>query len=212
MFRDSANWYVHCSSGAINYNVIAFCRSKAQGRLLDLGCATGNYCLELSNAGLVCCGADTNPEYVRIAKARGVAAYLVSDKLPFEDHSFETVIMIEVLEHLADPESCLAEVKRVAKKNVLLTVPDNGAVTELARISLTYEHVLEADHKNYFTKESLAALLRQHFKKCKVTQGDPIYPHRLLPRGVRKPLTCAYRLGFLRPTLFSRLYAECHCE
>lgn len=57
---------------------------------------------------------DANPNVLGIAEA-----------LPFRDHSFDTVICSEVLEHVRDPRVVLAEIARVTKSNgrLLATVP-----------------------------------------------------------------------------------------
>ena len=55
--------------------------------------------------------------------ARLPAAYAVGAHLPFPDRTFDLVLGIEVLEHTADPASVLAEIARVARASVLLTVP-----------------------------------------------------------------------------------------
>lgn len=44
-------------------------------------------------------------------------------RMPFCDHSFDIVICTEVLEHLEKPGAALKELKRVAKKFILITVP-----------------------------------------------------------------------------------------
>jgi len=45
-------------------------------------------------------------------------------ELPFEDGRFDLVCAIEVLEHLERPSDALAEMRRVANKALLLSVPD----------------------------------------------------------------------------------------
>src|SRR4051794_20679624 len=43
--------------------------------------------------------------------------------LPFADDEFELVAAIEVLEHVRDPEATVAELKRVAQRSLLVSVP-----------------------------------------------------------------------------------------
>jgi SAM-dependent methyltransferase len=57
--------------------------------------------------------------------------YIASvDKLPFPDDSFDLVLCSEVLEHLPYTlfQKSLKELKRVAKKNVILCLPNAGGV------------------------------------------------------------------------------------
>lgn len=41
-------------------------------------------------------------------------------QIPFDDNSFDTIIVIDVLHHTDDPKQLLREMKRVAKKNILI--------------------------------------------------------------------------------------------
>jgi SAM-dependent methyltransferase len=43
--------------------------------------------------------------------------------LPFDDGEFDMASAIEVLEHLPDPETALAELSRVARRHLLVSVP-----------------------------------------------------------------------------------------
>lgn len=44
-------------------------------------------------------------------------------RLPFRDHEFDLVLAIEVLEHVPFPELALAELARVARRDVVVSVP-----------------------------------------------------------------------------------------
>ena len=46
-----------------------------------------------------------------------------ADRLPFPDASFDLVMGIEMLEHVAAPEVVVREIARVSKQHVVLTVP-----------------------------------------------------------------------------------------
>lgn len=50
-------------------------------------------------------------------------------KLPYKDNSFDLIICTEVLEHLEDPKMALAELKRVTKKHLILSVPNEPLFT-----------------------------------------------------------------------------------
>lgn len=49
--------------------------------------------------------------------------------LPYKANSFDLVICSEVLEHLEDPKKALIELKRVAKKFLILSVPNEPLFT-----------------------------------------------------------------------------------
>jgi len=50
-------------------------------------------------------------------------------KLPYNSNSFDLIICTEVLEHLEYPKKALAELKRVAKKYLILSVPNEPLFT-----------------------------------------------------------------------------------
>ena len=96
---------------------------EASGRVLDLGAADGWARAHVPGAS----------DYVSLDyPATAVALYGVRPDifgtatcLPFRDASFATVLLLDVLEHVPDPESALAEVARVLAPGgrLLLTVP-----------------------------------------------------------------------------------------
>ncbi len=207
IFRDTKTFYASADENVYGEQLIQFVKKYAGNKVLDFGCAIGNYCVVLSRAGYDMYGVDVNKEYVDKAISRGVHAALVHDVLPFADASFDTVIMFEVLEHLTNPSAVIAEARRVARKNVLFTVPNSEDIVELQRSGLLFEHFADLDHKNFFTKESLHALLAPHFSNVVVNSGDPIKPSALfngtIVQYIVKILT---KLGIVAPRFFFRLY------
>ena len=49
----------------------------------------------------------------------------VIDKLPFENNSFDTVLALDVLEHLEKFYFIFEEILRVSKKNVIISLPNS---------------------------------------------------------------------------------------
>jgi 2-polyprenyl-3-methyl-5-hydroxy-6-metoxy-1,4-benzoquinol methylase len=211
IFRNSKFWYEKEGNdpAMVSGRHIDFCRKRSGRRILDFGCATGNYCLRLKELGFECVGADINEVYIKSAQQKGVEAYLIKDVLPFEDKSFDTVIMFELLEHVQDLDVVLKEAKRVARKNILLSVPNNTQFYLLKSLRLTYEHMLALDHAYFFTKQSLSVLLGKYFSKFYVLEAEPIFTQGLLPWYIRKAVSLGIRLGLVKPVVFYWLFAEC---
>jgi len=99
--------------------------------VLDVGCGEGVVTERLARrlAPTQVLGVDANEARLNAEwSARGApnlsfatgSAY----DLPFEDESFDLVCAIEVLEHLERPREALAEMKRVAGRALLLSVPN----------------------------------------------------------------------------------------
>ncbi|GAB4266391.1 class I SAM-dependent methyltransferase [Deferrisoma sp.] len=98
-------------------------------RHLEVGCGEG-FSTQRVNASLPpdsrLFALDVEPRLVRAAAERnpGVRLCLGSAyDLPLRDGSFDTVLALEVLEHLETPDRALRELTRVARRWVVLSVP-----------------------------------------------------------------------------------------
>lgn len=208
IYRDSKTWYKEAKGRIVSENLINFCKQYAGKRILDFGCATGDYCLELGRLGFECVGVEINEEYVKIAQKKGVEAYVVRESLPFGNNSFDTVIMFELLEHVQNPDEILKEAKRISKRNILITVPNCGNFGVLRSYRLIYDHFLEMDHIHFFTKRDLEYLLSKHFQKVKVEEREPILLGMAgLPWWLRKPVSLLYKLKLIKSNIYYRLFA-----
>src|ERR1043166_22089 len=186
---------------------VRFARRHAGGSILDLGCGFGAYSGALVGKGKKCVGCDINIEYLRAADKR-LPVVTVDTSLPFKDGAFDSVLIFEVLEHVADVENVLAEAFRVARKNVLITVPNSDNIDVMKENDVTYAHMLSSDHVHFFDPESLAGLLRRYSKNISIERSDPIYPFWFAGRSLPfYGLKLLFRLGLLKPRFFSRLYA-----
>ena len=101
--------------------------ARRPGSLLDAGCGEGETLLRISDllSGEIA-GVDLNPDSVEFARERVPTADLsVGDitALPFEDGQFETVLCLEVLEHLTDPAAAIDELSRVCSRDLVISVP-----------------------------------------------------------------------------------------
>ncbi|HVM18234.1 MAG TPA: class I SAM-dependent methyltransferase [Gaiellaceae bacterium] len=212
--RDTRSFYLGLEPEALVADAhVRWVRQRAGRELLDYGCATGGYCLALARHGFHCRGVDVNEAYVERARAAGVEAELVAPgaPLPFPDASFDTVLLFEVLEHVPDHRGVLAEARRVARRNVLVTVPNNRAQPLLREASLSFDHMLDVDHVNFFTRETLEEALAAVFPAYRVEEREhkdlSLYL-RLFPKPVAALLGALVALRVVRPRLSYRLFAE----
>lgn len=86
------------------------------GALLDLGCGTGAFLQELP-AGFMGFGLDASDAALAHASSRGLAKLVLGDgeSLPFAGESFDAVVSLDTLEHIAGDANCAAEVHRVLR-------------------------------------------------------------------------------------------------
>src|SRR5678815_2653161 len=100
---------------------VRFALKHAGQKILDLGCGYGAYSLALLKEGRWCVGCDINLQYLQVAVASGLPAVAALGPLPFPDKSFDTVLLLEVVEHVPEIHDVLKEAFRVARRNVLVT-------------------------------------------------------------------------------------------
>jgi ubiquinone/menaquinone biosynthesis C-methylase UbiE len=116
--------------------------SRASGRLLDLGCASGYYSVEFAKAGGCVAGLDISDASVALARRRaerdGVAdrcEFTTGDvrRLPFGDCEFDAVLMVEVLEHVREQRQAVSEAVRVLRPGGVLVLATPHAFETLSR-------------------------------------------------------------------------------
>ncbi len=102
--------------------------------LLDVGAGEG-FTLEKIRQSAICNkleGIEYMDEAIAIGKKENPKITIKKGDiyaLPYKANQFEAVVCTEVLEHLEDPEKALKELKRVASKYVILSVPNEPLFT-----------------------------------------------------------------------------------
>ncbi len=102
-----------------------------KGNLLDIGCAGGTFTNELSKyTDAQITGIDISPAAISYASQKyphiDFAVYDAADnRFPYDDQSFDTVTLLETLEHVLNPVEVLQEMKRLVKPDgqVIVLVP-----------------------------------------------------------------------------------------
>jgi SAM-dependent methyltransferase len=96
---------------------------KGDFSLLDVGCGDGRLTNQLLDLYPQVVGLDTSREALQYVKTNSVAASAL--EIPWSDGSFDIILATELLEHLPDEayRRALAEMKRVARKWILIGVP-----------------------------------------------------------------------------------------
>jgi SAM-dependent methyltransferase len=102
-------------------------RGLRPGRLLDIGSGSGDFLLEMRNAGWEVEGLDTSPAACEVARTRGLDTFRGQlFDVPFPDQSFDLITMWDVLEHVHDPMAHLECICRLLKPTgrFVVTLPN----------------------------------------------------------------------------------------
>jgi len=130
---------------------------RPSAQMLDVGCGTGANLTLLGELGFVdVTGVDLSEDAIRWCCEKGHAAVERGDicDLPFPDAHFDFVLAIDILEHVADDATAIAELRRVLRPGgtLLVTVPAIGG-------SWGFQGD-DAYQKRSYLKRELAAQLR----------------------------------------------------
>ena len=133
--------------------------AKPGEKVLDVGCGLGYFLLSLSKKGVECYGIDTSPEsldYVREHITPNVKTGSCTS-IPYEDNTFDKALFCEVIEHVADDNAALKEIRRVLKPGGRLVVSTPGFEGWLTRTYLKrlghHEGGEKHERDGYYTSE-----------------------------------------------------------
>ncbi|MEE2787608.1 MAG: bifunctional 2-polyprenyl-6-hydroxyphenol methylase/3-demethylubiquinol 3-O-methyltransferase UbiG [Myxococcota bacterium] len=147
-------------------------------RVLDLGCGGGFMADALARRGACVTGVDPSAPAIDAARTHAQETQLdidyrvgVGEAIPCEDHSFDIVVCVDVLEHVADLDQVLDEVNRVLKPGGLFLF-DTIHRSPLATLVVVYlgEYLLRLlpvgthDPKMFIKRRDMEAYLAErHF-------------------------------------------------
>jgi|WetSurSiteA1Bulk_404760.scaffolds.fasta_scaffold09364_2 SAM-dependent methyltransferase len=141
-------------------------------KILDVGCGFGKWgYLCTSNYWQTFCptpgsrpeivGCDGHQANVQMSRNNGCyreVFQLIVPPLPFDDRCFDTVLLIEIIEHLEEERARLLieEAKRVARRRVIISTPNYPSLRD-GTSSITGWNPLDA-HMSYISRTKLRDL------------------------------------------------------
>lgn len=132
-------------------------------RVLDLGCGSGYGSRKLAESARLVFGVDVSPEaieYSRLNFSGTNISFVAGDgtSLPFQNHSFDTVVCFEVIEHLFNQQALLEEAARVLSPGGFLMISTPN------RIFYTEERQeINPFHTREFSQEEFSSFLYETF-------------------------------------------------
>ncbi len=105
-------------------------------------------------------GLDYLPEWINVETREGIKKDIEWDldilPYPFEDNTFDVVLIKHVLEHLRDPIEVLREIIRISK--------NGGKVKVMVPHASSYAAITDIQHKTLFTENSFDEPLLQEYE------------------------------------------------
>jgi 2-polyprenyl-3-methyl-5-hydroxy-6-metoxy-1,4-benzoquinol methylase len=101
------------------------------GRLLDVGCGSGQWLSEMSQRGWTVEGVDFDKSAVKLARQAGLKVESGSlEEQHYPDDCFDAVTLNHVIEHVPDPVRTLAECARILKPagRLVLFTPNSASL------------------------------------------------------------------------------------
>lgn len=138
-------------------------------KVLEVGCGAGASSLRILEmlAGPTLEVSDIDGRYVEKLKASGFPLPVQQEsvlQLKREDHSYDCVLLLEVLEHLQEYDLALSELFRVSRKYVVISVPNEPLwrILNVARWKYLGEWGNTPGHINHWSPLKLSKLVSKY--------------------------------------------------
>lgn len=136
-------------------------RNVPPGRILDVGCGTGDFLDAMRAKGWTVVGVERAQADAAIARGRGISVLNAVDwARELEPKSFDAVTFWHALEHLPDPFGALSSVHRLLKDDGIIVVEVPNAASLTFRLAGRHWYHLDVPrHLQHFTPDVLTSLL-----------------------------------------------------
>lgn len=181
-------------------------------RVLDLGCGPGLVAAELRKKGCTVVGVDRSPP-VDGSVDEFVRWDLDGDELPVDVSGFDVVLLLDIIEHIVEPERFLEALRRSAAGARPMVILTTGNVTfalprlmvALGQFNYGSAGILDRTHTRLFTFDSIVDALEQSGYELASLRGVPApFPKALGTSGLGGALLRGNELAMrLRRNLFS---------
>jgi len=201
-FQYYETYWKNCGLGLIDKN---FAPGDVSS-ILDFGCGRGEVIDIYGKRGFNVVGTDADEECVRMSSKHGKAVLLnAHDPLgQFGEKSFDAVVCYHVLEHVPSPLQTIRVLSKIARKAVIIAVPNLQTLTRLFRKKIDLSSVNEG-HLQSWDHQHLLNLCERHGNLKLIEWG---FDATVLPIFNRFGLKLfgQARLIYLETKVFTRLF------
>ncbi|MCO6543839.1 MAG: methyltransferase domain-containing protein [Lactobacillus sp.] len=191
-FNDYDDWYQtpvgQFVDQAETQTLVKLLQPKAQQKILDVGCGTGNFTIKLAQQDCQVTGVDIAPNMLQQAQQKlqqqqqltAQLKIMNVEKLSFLDNSFNAAFSMAAFEFINNIQSAYQEMWRVVQPGghiVIGTIQKNGSWANFYESPACHGTAYEFSH--FWTAEQLISLDPKHF----VQQKDCLFLPPNLPEN-----------------------------
>jgi len=178
-------------------------------KVLDIGCNDGKIRFFLKNPVYFAVDADKS-SILKLSneKIKAKAVDLNKDKLPFKNEKFDFVLLLDILEHVANPKKLLLDAKSKLNPNgkLVISLPNDYHILNKIRFlfnkHLTQDPFAPYGHLHYFPIKSGEKFLQKNgFDILEKIYLAPVKPE-IIPQFVKKILIHLFPQAFVRDVLY----------
>lgn len=153
------------------FTVPAMPKKVRHGKILDIGCGTGDTLYLLHKIGWKSYGLDIDKKAITIANRRGLKDVIFGtykDIRKYPNNYFDAIRLYHVIEHLDDLNLCLSLIYKKLKNNGRLIIGTPNANSLMAKLGKTYWYNLDSPrHLFLFSPYTLSMILQKNLFKIK---------------------------------------------
>jgi ubiquinone/menaquinone biosynthesis C-methylase UbiE len=149
--------------------VFEFLGDVAGKHVLDVGTGTGRGAIALARRGALVRGVDASAEMLAVARRRADAERLDIEfttgdahALPFEDGAVDLALSLRVLMHTPGWQQCIAELCRVARRQVVVDFPAAGSLAVLQSLARRWNLARDREAYRVFRLRSIREAFAAH--------------------------------------------------
>ena len=178
-------------------------------KVLDIGCNEGKIVPFLKNPNYF--GVDIDKKNISdlvAKKLNAKVADLNKDEIPFRKEKFDFILLLDVLEHVINPQKLLVDSRKKLNPQgkLIITLPNDYHILNKLRFifdkHLTEDPFAPYGHLHYFPiKSGEKFLLKNNFKIIKKIYLAPVKP-KIIPHFIKEFLTNLFPQSFARDVLY----------
>jgi 2-polyprenyl-3-methyl-5-hydroxy-6-metoxy-1,4-benzoquinol methylase len=140
-----------------------FLKPVPNGKLLDVGCGSGQNLALMREVGWRVEGVESDPQAVKAAQQNGLTVHCATvEERAYPAHTFDAVVLCHVIEHLQDPASTIRECARILKPGgQLMIFTPNSASLGHRLFGNNWRGLEPPRHLFLFATASMKKLLKQ---------------------------------------------------